>query len=611
MLAIGSLQRGGNLAFCGELSMKLSICSALFLCLVVCSTFVPVEAQTDEVAGVQARVNRVLEDAGRYFRDGLSSLKENRRQESGEKFNKSVEAFLVSSINIQRDERLQRCYSQLIETVYRLEYPSETQTPRFDDLAATCGWNWSTADFELANSVSSLLRARTKEKPALNVTALSAVTSSPLSAEQAVGFNWQGYEPSPLDELSKLELTPEEMQLDDPIAQKQYQYIQYAVANRSLGFTFQVHPMIQQFINYYRGRGRSTMEVGLYRSGMFMAMARRIFREEGIPENVAWLGQVESAWKPTAMSWAAASGLWQFIPGTGSRFGLRRTAHVDERNSFDEATRASARYLKFLYNRYGSWELAMAAYNCGEGNVDRAIKRAGVANFWAAYPYLPQETRNYVPNILATILIANSPQQYGFGHIRPAPPLRYDRIRVPASTNLSIVAQAADTTVQYIRYLNPHLRSNVTPPEPYIINVPAGKANGVVAVFKRLPGSKINNASLANSVQGETWQSIANRTGVSVAELMAANPGMKEPRGKVIVPINVGNRVAATSYSRPSKANPNSSASAVRIVTAIAGDTVTKLAARYNADPVEVAKFNGLLPNSVLGAGREIKIPAK
>ena len=89
-------------------------------------------------------------------------------------------------------------------------------------------------------------------------------------------------------------------------------------------------------------------------------MARRIFREEGIPENVAWLGQVESAWKPTAMSWAAASGLWQFIPGTGARFGLRRTAYVDERNSFDEATRASARYLKFLCNRYGNWELAMA-----------------------------------------------------------------------------------------------------------------------------------------------------------------------------------------------------------------------------------------------------------
>ena len=198
----------------------------------------------------------------------------------------------------------------------------------------------------------------------------------------------------------------------------------YAVANKSLGFTFQVHPLIQQYINYYRGRGRTTMEVGLYRSGMFMRMARRIFKVEGVPENVAWLGQVESAWKPSAVSSAAASGLWQFIPGTGSRFGLQRTAQVDERNSFDEATRASARYLKFLANRYGgNWELAMAAYNCGEGNVDRAIRRAGVSNFWLAYPYLPQETRNYVPNILATILIANNPNQYGFGHIRPAPSL--------------------------------------------------------------------------------------------------------------------------------------------------------------------------------------------
>ena len=109
------------------------------------------------------------------------------------------------------------------------------------------------------------------------------------------GFNSQEFEPSPLDDLSKLELTPDEQQIDtNPVAQQQYQYIQYAVANKSLGFSFQVHPMIQQFINYYRGRGRSTMEIGLYRSGMFMRMARRIFKEEGVPENVAWLAQVES-----------------------------------------------------------------------------------------------------------------------------------------------------------------------------------------------------------------------------------------------------------------------------------------------------------------------------
>ena len=395
------------------------------------------------------------------------------------------------------------------------------------------------------------------------------------------GFNSQEFEPSPLDELSKLVLTQDEQQIDNnPVAQQQYQYIQYAVANKSLGFSFQVHPMIQQFINYYRGRGRTTMEVGLYRSGMFMRMARRIFKEEGVPENVAWLGQVESAWKPTALSSAAASGLWQFIPGTGSRFGLQRTAYVDERNSFEEATRASARYLKFLANRYhGNWELAMAAYNSGEGNVDRAVRRAGVENFWVAFPYLPQETRNYVPNILATILIANNPNQYGFGHIRPAAPLVYDRIRIPASTNLSLIAQASDTTVMYLRYLNPHLRGNITPPMPYIINVPAGKANEVVALFKRIPVSKINNTNLANSSAGETWQTISNRTGVSVADLMAANQGMSTPRGKVFVPVS-GNNINTIVYQRPTSVGVPAVSNGVRTVKARAGDTVEKVALR-------------------------------
>jgi LysM repeat protein len=564
-------------------------------------------------AVVQAReaVRKVLDDSGRSFREGMAAFKSNRRSDSGEAFDKSVETFLFSTLDIQRDATLQGCYNQLIETIYRLEFPNNAQPPQIRSLSATCGWQWNDADMKLADEVAALSRSLT---PAATATATAGTPASgtPPAVEQLIGFNEQGFEPSPLDELSKLELTQEELQVEsNPVAQQQYQYIQVAVANKSLGFSFQVHPMIQQYINYYRGRGRGTMEVGLYRSGMFMRMARRIFREEGVPENVAWLGQVESAWKPTAMSWAAASGLWQFIPGTGARYGLRRTAHVDERNSFDEATRASARYLRFLANRYGgNWELAMAAYNCGEGNVDKAIRRAGVSNFWAAYPYLPRETRNYVPNILATILIANNPTQYGFGHVRPAPPLQYDRIRVPANTNLSILAQASDTSVQYLRYLNPHLRSNTTPPEPYIINVPKDKADDVVAVFRRVPASKINNTNLANSVNGETWQTIANRTGVSVAELMAANPGMKDPKGKVFVPVSA-NKVNTISYSRPTSLPATAGSSNVKVVKAQAGDTVAKVASRNGADPTVVAKFNGLLPNSVLGAGREIKIPGK
>lgn len=188
--------------------------------------------------------------------------------------------------------------------------------------------------------------------------------------------------------------------------------------------------------------------------------------------------------------------------------------------------------------------------------------------------------------------------------------MQYDRIRVPASTNLNIVAQAADVNVQYIRFLNPHFRSNVTPPEPYIVNIPAGKANEVVALFRRIPASKISNTNLASSAAGETWQNISNRTGVSVADLMAANPGMAAPKGKVFVPV-AGNNVQATSYSRPTNVPKAPAVSNVRIVKAKAGDTVAKIAARENLNAGEVAKFNGLLPNSVLGAGREIKVPTK
>ncbi len=562
------------------------------------------DAKTPETAQAEARFNQITQDAGKLFKEGLFNMQDNRRPQAGEKFDKAVEVFLMSGINVSRSPKLQSCYNQLIETVYRMEFPSNAQQPQIRSLSATCGWS---IENDLADKIAKLVLTAPVETNGVGAVLTVGGTVAQVAPTQ--GFNEQKFEPSPLDDLAKLELTPEEQQVDsNPIAQQQYQYIQYAVANKSLGFSFQVHPMIQQFVNYYRGRGRATMETGLYRSGMFMRMARRIFREEGVPENVAWLGQVESAWKPQAMSWAAASGLWQFVPGTGVRFGLRKTAQIDERNSFEKATKASAQYLKFLANRYGgNWELAMAAYNSGEGNVDRAIRRAGVANFWVAYPYLPQETRNYVPNILATILIANNPNQYGFGQVRPAPQLMYDQIRVPASTNLSILAQASDTTVEYLRYLNPELRTNVSPNEPYIIRVPPGKANEVVAVFRKLPKASVNTASITKTAAGESWQNISNRTGVSVEELQAANAGKALPVGKIIVP--QGNRVQNTSYTRPTTPTALVRATGVRVVKAKTGDTVATLASREGVSAVELAKYNGLLPTSILAAGREIKIP--
>ncbi len=563
------------------------------------------ETSTAEVAKAQDAVKRILDESGSAFREGLAAYLGDNRAAAGERFDRSIEVFLLSTLNIQREAKLQNCYNQLVETIYRIEFPADHQLPQVRSLAITCGW---VIDNAMSDTIALKAKAVNAKPMGPILPNTLASNSTPDNRGPQVGFASQEFEPSPLDELSKLELTQEEKQIDtNPVAQQQYQYIQQAVANKSLGFSFQVHPMIQQFINYYRGRGQKTMETGLYRSGMFMRMARVIFKDEGLPENVAWLGQVESAWKPVAMSHMAASGLWQFIPGTGDRYGLKRNAYVDERNSLDEATRASARYLKFLFNRYGNWELAMAGYNCGEGNVDKAIRRAGVKNFWAAYPYLPKETRDYVPNILAVILVANNPGEYGFGHVRPAAPLQYDRIRVPASTNLHVVAQAADVNVQYIRYLNPHFRSNMTPPEPYIVNVPRGKGDEVVALFRRMPATKLNNSNIANSAAGETWQNLANRTGVSVAELMAANPGMAVPKGRVFYPVK-GNNVASTVDSRATN-RPVSKAPAVNTVKAGFRDTISTIATRLNISPKELAQFNDLKVESPLHTGRELRVP--
>lgn len=548
----------------------------------------------------EAKINKVLEEAGNAFKEGLLTLEDNRRSQAREKFDKAIEVFLMSNINIKSNVKLSNCYNQLIETVYRMEFPSNQQ-PQIKALAATCGWS---IDNQLAENIVKI------SQPVLNNTTTAAnntaLVKSVVDGNQVefpqVGFSDQKFEPSNLDELSKLELTKEEIEVvNTPEGRQEYIKIEQAIANKSLGFSFRMHPMVQQYLGYYRGRGRQTMEVGLYRSGMFMRMARRIFREEGIPENVAWLGQVESAWKPTARSWAAAAGLWQFIPGTGTRYGLRINGYMDERNSFEKATRASAQYLKFLAARYGgNWELGMAAYNCGEGNVDRAIRRAGVADFWAAYPYLPKETRNYVPNILATILIANNPNAYGFGHVRPAPQLQYETLRVPPSTSLVTVAQLSDTNTEYIRYLNPEFRTNITPPEPYTIRVPAGKGNSVAAVLRKMPNAGRTNVAVTTVMKGETAQDIANRTGTTVSQVQMAGT-------KALVP---DKKVQPIVYNRPSNTPIATPKKGIEVVKVKSGDTLAKIAAKFGVAAVEVARFNSLNVdfNAQLPVGREIRV---
>lgn len=520
------------------------------------------------------RVNSIIARAEEHFKLGKMNLNDQKRQAAREEFDRAVDTVLESGMDVRSNPRLQRYYLELVERVYREEVPqgmpAQPSGPSFVNVASN----------------------DTQQQP----------------APSQVGFVEQKFEPCTCDELAKVELNEKESN----VSEKEVEEAQ--LIKNTLDFDFKLHPMVVGYINFYQGRGRGTMETGLRRSGQFTAMARKIFREEGVPEDIVWLGQVESSWRPQARSWAAASGLWQFIPGTGSRFGLRQTAYVDERNSFEKATRASAQYLKWLYNRFGNWELAMGAYNTGEGNIDRAIARAGSRDFWAIYPYIAQETRNYVPNILAVILISKNPEKYGFRNVQRMTPLAYDTISVPSATSLGLVASLTDSSVDYIRSINPELRRDMTPPgEAYLLRVPPKRGHQLVALLKRIPVDRRSQmARVIQASPGETWEALAPRAGVSASTLQQWNAGVDLAKGgTLVVPAGGGGRLIPTGRfeSRPTgSAAPSSSLVTYR---ANGGETIAQIAAKFNASVEEVVKQNGIAANTPLSRGQQIQVPSR
>jgi membrane-bound lytic murein transglycosylase D len=530
-----------------------------------------------EVEQSDARITQVIARAEDHFRKGKLNLEDSKRNEARQEFDRAVDSILESGFDVRASQRLQTYYLELVERIYREEVP--TVQP-------------------IAPNTATLV--------AQNTTQQQPQEPAKTPAPSQVGFRDQKFEPSPLDELSKLVLKPDETTFTNKDAED------LEAAKKNVNFAFTLNPLIQGYINYYQGRGRTTMESGLRRSGQFMKIARRIFAEEGVPLDVTWLGQVESAWKVRAVSWAAASGLWQFVPSTGRRYDLRQNAYIDERNSIEQSTRASARYLKFLADRYnGNWELAMAAYNTGEGNIDRAIARAGSSNYWMIYPYIAQETRNYVPNILAVILIAKNPEKYGFKGIKPDAPLSYDVVRVPTSTSLQLVADATDSNLEYIRSLNPELKRDITPRgDTYDVRVPAGRSKQFAALLQRIAPERRETARVISVAPGEDLQSVANRTGINVAQLQAFNTGVDlKSATKLVVP---NSNVRLTKWVRATGTATDAAAPAAGIdkVRARKGDTIARIAASRNLDANDVARLNGIPIDAELKAGQEIKVPS-
>ena len=255
-------------------------------------------------------------------------------------------------------------------------------------------------------------------------------------------------------------------------------------------------------------------------------MIQRILAEEGVPQELIYLAQAESGFLPRAVSNKQAVGMWQFIAYTGGTYKLQRTAAFDERLDPEKATRAAARFLKFLHDRYGDWYLAMAAYNCGAGAVDRAVERTGYADYWELLRRhaLPKETANYVPIILAMTIIGKSPQDYGLDSISMDSPLEYDSIRITAPTQLDLVADATLQPVSVIRDMNPSLLGRVAP-AGFQVHVPKGMAAATQEALESVPANSRHAWRLHHVSSGETLEAIAKSYHLAPERIVAVNSG--------------------------------------------------------------------------------------
>jgi membrane-bound lytic murein transglycosylase D len=261
------------------------------------------------------------------------------------------------------------------------------------------------------------------------------------------------------------------------------------------------------------------------RAGRYKAMIQRVMAEEGVPQDLIYLAVAESGFQPQAINRRShAGGMWQFMPH--GNYGLAHNAYMDERLDPVKSTRAYARYMKFLYDQLGDWYLAMAAYDWGAGNVQRAVQKTGYADFWELYKRheLPGETQNYVPEILAAIIIANHPTQYGFDDVTLDPPVLTDTVTVNYSVNLRLVSDLVGAPVDELMALNPSLLRSVTPPDaPFDLHLPAGTATLFTERIAAIPEPK-RNAWLYHQVAAEdSLASVAREYRVTVEELGAAN----------------------------------------------------------------------------------------
>jgi len=298
---------------------------------------------------------------------------------------------------------------------------------------------------------------------------------------------------------------------------------------------------VKKNISLFSEKIRERFSVWLSRSGRYLDLMKEILKEKDVPEEIVFLPLIESGFNPYAYSPARAVGCWQFIASTAKKYGLKINWWRDERRDPVKSTEAAADYLKDLYEMFGSWNLAMAAYNAGEGKILKALNKTNTDDYWELLNtrHIKNETKNYVPKFIAASLIANSPQNFGFEDLEYHPPLNYDRVTISSPVDLEVIADCAETTVKTVKELNPELRRWCTPPDvsEYSLRIPAGKKEIFLKNLSQVPEEKRFTVDIYKVKKRDTFKRISKKTGIPVQVILDLNSLEK------IIPLKVGTKI--------------------------------------------------------------------
>jgi membrane-bound lytic murein transglycosylase D len=441
-----------------------------------------------------------------------------------------------------------------------------------------------------------------------------------LALREADGFTELRSEPAAIDELlaaamfeaPKAAATTRETVVAD-------------LARGDYNIPIPANEQVLSFVELFQGRLHDFMQASLDRSLRYLPMIQRAFLADGLPSDLAYVPLVESAFKVNALSRVKARGLWQFMPGTGRENGLDQTWFVDERSDPEKATHAAASYLKSLNKMFdGDWNLALASYNAGPGRLQTAIRRAKTADYWSlssSSRFLPRETREYVPMIMAATIIAKNPTLYGFT-VGTADPLSYERVTVPNALDLKIIAEWISCSVEDLRELNPELRRTTTPMGDHELKVPLGTAATLSAKLAAVDPSLYVHFNFYTVKRGDTIATIARKYKVSQNDLRLANELSARAKVRANQTLMIPQRPATGLPASPAARTVNASASPVRPATTVArastangpviyrvksGDTLYRIARQFDTTVDYLRRLNHL-SNDQITVGERLTV---